>query len=78
MMPDACGMTVSIYRQLINRDLPIRERACESKAAYLSRREAGTRARTSRRTDGSLAPYRCRFCTLWHLGHRRHRHGPGR
>ena len=65
------------YRQFINRDLPIRERACESKAVYVSRGDARSSARNGRRQDGSLAPYHCRYCSLWHLGHRRHRHrGP--
>jgi len=70
-------MALSTYRLFINRDLPIRERACESKAVYVSRRDARSHARHGRRQDGSLAPYRCRFCSLWHLGHRR-RHVQGR
>jgi hypothetical protein len=65
-------MALDDYRRFINRDLPIRERACASKAVYLSRREARATAR-GRRMDGSLNPYRCRFCSLWHLGHRRRR-----
>jgi hypothetical protein len=70
-------MAVTTYRAFINRDLPIRERACGSKAAYVSRGEARSTVRHGRRQDGSLAPYRCRFCTLWHLGHRRRRHAAG-
>jgi hypothetical protein len=62
------------YRQFINRNLPIRERACESKTVYVSRGDARSSARNGRRQDGSLAPYHCRYCSLWHLGHRRHRH----
>jgi hypothetical protein len=68
-------MPVVDYRQFINRDLPMRERACESKAVYLSRADARSSVRNGRRHDGSLAPYHCRYCSLWHLGHRRHRHG---
>jgi hypothetical protein len=68
-------MAVTTYRAFVNRDLPIRDRACESKAAYVSRGEARSTVRQGRRQDGSLSPYRCRFCTLWHLGHRRRRHG---
>jgi hypothetical protein len=67
-------MPVIDYRQFINRDLPIRERACESKAVYISRAHARSSVRSGRRQGGSLSPYRCRFCTMWHLGHRRHRH----
>jgi len=33
-------MPVVDYRQFINRDLPIRVRACESKAVYVTRSEA--------------------------------------
>jgi hypothetical protein len=68
-------MPVVDYRRFINRDLPIRERACESKPVYLSRADASTYVRNSRRHDGSLKPYHCRYCSLWHLGHRRQRHG---
>jgi len=66
-------MPVTDYRQFINRDLPIRERACGSKTVYVSRGDARSSARNGRRQDGSLAPYQCRYCSLWHLGHRRHR-----
>ena len=68
------SMPILDYRQFINRDLPIRERACGSKAVYVSRRDARSSARHGRRQNGSLAPYHCRYCSLWHLGHRRHRH----
>ena len=64
------------YRLLINRDLSLRERTCGSKAAYVSRGEARTLARHGRRADGQVAPYRCPFCDLWHLGHSRRRHKP--
>ncbi len=59
------------YRDLIDRRLPRVERGCTSKSAFVSRREASTIARHGRHRDGSLKPYRCRFCELWHLGHRR-------
>ena len=65
-------MPVVDYRTFINRDLPIRVRACESKAVFVSRGEARNAMR-GRRVDGSLAPYHCRFCGGWHLGHRRRR-----
>jgi hypothetical protein len=61
------------YHQFINRDLPIRERACTSKAVFFSRREARSLANDSRLTTG-LKPYRCRWCDGWHLGHARRRH----
>jgi hypothetical protein len=61
------------YRTLINRDLPIVERACTSKAAYVSRGEARAYLRHSRRSDGGMAPYLCRHCDLWRLGHSRKR-----
>ena len=32
------GMPVADYRQFINRNLPLRERACESKAVYVRSR----------------------------------------
>jgi hypothetical protein len=69
-------MPVVDYRQFINRDLPIRARACESKAVYVTRGEARNASRNPR-FDGSVAPYHCRFCGRWHLGHRRHRHRTG-
>ena len=75
MAPEDRFMPVLDYRQFVNRDLPIRARACESKAVYLTRGEARSTARNGRRQDGSLAPYHCRFCGRWHLGHRRLRHG---
>ena len=65
-------MTALAYRDFVYRKLPIRERACESKAVYVSRGEARQRLR-GRRMDGSMKPYHCRFCTMWHLGHRRRR-----
>lgn len=63
-------MATDLYRLLINRQLPMRDRACESKAVYLTRREAGSYVRNGRRQDDQLKPYRCRFCARWHLGHR--------
>jgi hypothetical protein len=65
-------MTTVDYRRFINRDLPLRERGCESKALYLSRGEARSVARGGR--CSGLHPYRCRYCPHWHLGHRRRRH----
>ena len=62
------------YHQFINRDLPIRERACLSKAMFVSRRDARSMARQGRHQDGSVRPYRCRHCHGWHLGHRRRVH----
>ena len=58
------------YRQFVNRDLPLLERGCTSKAVYLSRREARSTGRHGRSQDGSLRPYRCHHCDGWHLGHR--------
>lgn len=58
------------YRTLINRDLPLVERGCTSKVAFESRREALNLARNGRRSNGQLHPYHCRYCDLWHLGHR--------
>jgi hypothetical protein len=74
MGADDRAMPVVDYRQFINRDLPMRERACESKAVYLSRADARSTLRNGNRFDGSLKPYHCRYCSLWHLGHR-HRRG---
>ncbi len=62
-------MTVIPYRQLINRNLPLVDRGCTSKALYITRREAKSEARHGRHQDGSLHPYRCRYCDWWHLGH---------
>lgn len=71
-------MALDTYRLLINRDLPLRERACESKAVYASRGEARSLIRHGRRNDGGMKPYRCSFCAMWHIGHRRRRrHGAG-
>ncbi|MBA3688766.1 MAG: hypothetical protein H0W81_08065 [Chloroflexi bacterium] len=64
-------MSGTSYRQFINRDIPLTERGCTSKAIFLSRSEARTSARRNRRNDGSLHPYHCRTCNWWHLGHRR-------
>ena len=62
----------TVYRELIDRQVPFEERACLSKVRYASRREARTLSRHGRRQDGTLEPYRCRFCGEWHLGHSRH------
>ena len=62
------------YRLFINRELPMRERACASKTVYVSRGEARASARNGRRQNGSLGPYHCRYCSMWHLGHPRQRH----
>ena len=66
------GVSV-VYRTLVNRELPLVERACTSKAGFVSRAEARALLRHGRHVDGSMDPYRCRFCELWHLGHRRRR-----
>lgn len=66
-------MAIAVYRDFVNRDLPIRERACVSKAVYVTRNEARDRIRSGRHIDAAMKPYRCRFCSMWHLGHRRHR-----
>jgi len=66
---DDVGMTAIPYRELINRNLPLMERGCTSKARFLSRREARSMGRHGRHQDGSLRPYHCRFCDWWHLGH---------
>jgi len=70
MPADDAGMSVVSYRKFINRDLPRMERGCTSKALFISRSEAKSSARRNRRNDGSLHPYRCRYCDQWHLGHR--------
>jgi len=67
------GMSVISYREFINRDLPLVERGCTSKAVYLTRREARSTGRHGRGQDGSLRAYHCRNCDQWHLGHRPHR-----
>jgi hypothetical protein len=63
------AMTAIPYRELINRNLPLVERGCTSKAMFISRREARSRVRNGRHQDGSVRPYRCRYCAWWHLGH---------
>jgi hypothetical protein len=62
------------YRQFINRNLPMQERGCTSKAVYLSRGEAKSLVRNGRRGYAGLKPYRCRWCSGWHLGHPRRAH----
>ena len=62
------------YRQFINRDLPLIERGCTSKAVFLSQREARSVARYGHVGRGQLDPYHCGHCDGWHLGHRRRRH----
>jgi hypothetical protein len=65
-------MTVD-YHQFINRNLPLVERGCTSKAMFVSRGEARALVRHSRHTDGQVKPYHCGHCDGWHLGHRRRR-----
>jgi DNA-directed RNA polymerase subunit RPC12/RpoP len=72
---EASDMSALAYRSFVNRDLPIRERACESKAMYVTRGEARQRVRAAGHIDPSMKPYRCRYCSMWHLGHR-HRGRP--
>jgi hypothetical protein len=59
------------YHLFINRDLPLVERGCESKARYTSRREARTYANRGAHRDGNVHPYHCEWCDGWHLGHRK-------
>jgi hypothetical protein len=73
MPADDPGMRVD-YHLFINRNLPLVERGCTSKAMYVSRSEAKSVLRHGRRQDGTLKPYRCEFCPGWHLGHRRRTH----
>jgi len=58
----------SDYHQFINRDLPLVERGCTSKAVFQTRREARTRISHGLRSNGQLDPYRCRYCGAWHVG----------
>ena len=60
-----------LYLAYVNRQLPRLERGCTSKAAFGTRREAKAYARQGRLQDGSLSPYHCGYCDLWHLAHRR-------
>lgn len=62
------------YRAFVNRELPLKERACGSKALYVSRAEAKAAARHGRRMGSGLHPYRCQWCAGWHLGHARRTH----
>ena len=64
------GMSLDAYHDLINRDLPLVDRGCTSKSVFVSRREARSSAKHGRSQDGTLHPYRCRYCAGWHLGHR--------
>lgn len=67
---------MDVYRRLINRDLPWEERACTSKACFVTRDEARSYLRSGALTAGSaMKAYRCRFCRQWHLGHRPRRRG---
>jgi hypothetical protein len=68
-------MTTLAYRSFINRDLPLLDRGCTSKAVFVSRREARSLANHGRRMGPGLLPYRCRYCTGWHLGHWRRPRG---
>jgi hypothetical protein len=61
------------YRTWINRNLPLVERGCTSKAGFVSRGEARSLARHGRHSNGQLEPYHCGLCGLWHLGHHRRR-----
>jgi hypothetical protein len=67
-------MLASDYRQLINRDLPLLERGCTTKAMFVSSREARSVARGNPVRGGQLRPYHCGNCGGWHLGHRRRRY----
>jgi hypothetical protein len=62
------------YRAFVNRELPLKERACGSKALYISRAEAKATVRHGRRMGSGLHPYRCEWCSGWHLGHPKRAH----
>ena len=52
----------------------VRRRQCEGKVRFASREEAWWRVRPTLRASivghsRHLAPYSCRFCGGWHLGH---------
>lgn len=65
---------IADYRQLVNRNLPLVERGCTSKAGFVSRSEARNLSRRGRTIGGGLEAYHCQWCDLWHLGHPRRRH----
>ena len=67
-------MSAGDYHTFINRNLPMVERGCISKALFVSRREAQNLARNGRCSDGKLRAYHCATCGGWHLGHRRQVH----
>jgi hypothetical protein len=60
---------IAAYRLLVNRNLPIIERGCSSKAGFVSRGEARSVLRRGRHVNPQLDSYHCRRCGLWHLGH---------
>ena len=62
------------YRQFINRNLPLQDRGCSSKAVYVTRSEAKSLVRHGRRGYAGLKPYRCPWCEGWHLGHPKRTH----
>ena len=64
-------MQTADYRQFINRNLPLLERGCTSKALFTSRREARSLVHNGRRSYGVLKAYHCWSCGGWHLGHPR-------
>ena len=70
----ADGTKITAYTLLVERPTNRIERSCSSKIPYASRREARARVRDGRNQDGTLRPYHCQFCDLWHLGHSRRRH----
>ncbi len=54
-----------------NRYVDKRERQCEGKHGYSSKRKAKTAGRRAEpHVSGRLSAYRCPHCDLFHLGHR--------
>ncbi len=50
------------------RMLSTRERSCDGKHLYVTRKEAKARVHRVPKLRG-LRPYKCLFCEFWHLGH---------
>ncbi len=58
---------MSYYR---NGYMDKRERQCEGKRGYRSKKVAKTSGRRAESTIGRVSVYRCPHCDLFHLGHK--------
>lgn len=53
--------------------IDLEERQCKNKKQFLTRKDAKRSARRRYTSYKDMQPYKCPWCEMWHVGHRRGR-----